>query len=107
MSSWSTICPGWPVTTPSCSCSSMTWSTTASGVVSVADHLDTSDEHALLGIQVRGVFNELLLSDLPEEDLPGQLGQKKRGFFVGEATFGYRSDAIAMDANRGRPASGC
>ena len=74
-------------------------------VVSVADHLDTGDEHALLGIQVRGVFNELLLSDLRKRTFRGQLGQKKRGFFVGEATFGYRSEAagaVTLDKH-GRP----
>ena len=74
-------------------------------VVSVADHLDTGDEHALLGIQVRGVFNELLLSDLRKKTFRGQLGQKKRGYFVGEATFGYRSQAagaVTLDKH-GRP----
>ena len=61
-------------------------------VGSVADQLDTGDDHALLGIQVRGVFNELL-SDLRKKTLRGQLGQKERGYFVGEAIFGYRSEA--------------
>ena len=76
-------------------------------VVSVADHLDTSDDNALLGIQVRGVFNELMLSDLKKKTHRGQLGQKERGFFVGEATFGYRSEAagsITYDKHgRARP----
>ena len=76
-------------------------------VVSVADHLDTGDEHALLGIQVRGVFNELLLSDLRKKTHRGQLGQKNRGYFVGEATFGYRSEpagAVTLDKHgRSRP----
>ena len=74
-------------------------------VVSVADQLDTSDEQALLGIQVRGVFNELLLSDLRKKTLRGQLGQKERGYFVGEATFGYRSEAAGTITHdkHGRP----
>ncbi len=76
-------------------------------VVSVADNLDTSDDNALLGIQVRGVFNELLLSDLRKKTLRGQLGQKERNFFVGEATFGYCSEAagtISYDKHgRARP----
>jgi DNA invertase Pin-like site-specific DNA recombinase len=33
-------------------------------VVSVADGLDSDDEEATLGIQVRGIFNELQLRDL-------------------------------------------
>ena len=67
-------------------------------VVSVADQLDASDEQALLGIQVRGVFNELLLSDLRKKTLRGQLGQKERGYFVGEAT---PSDRRARAARSG------
>ena len=76
-------------------------------VISVADHLDTSDENALLGIQVRGVFNELALSDLKKKTHRGQLGQKQRGYFVGEAALGYRSEAagtISYDKHgRARP----
>ena len=79
-------------------------------VISVADHLDTSDDNALLDIQVRGVFNELLLPDLRRRPTGGQLGQKERGYFVGEATFGYRSEAagtISYDKHgRARP-EGC
>ena len=74
-------------------------------VVSVADQLDTADDQAVLGIQIRGVFNELLLADLRAKTFRGQLGQKERGFFVGEATFGYRSapaGAISHDKH-GRP----
>ena len=74
-------------------------------VVSVGDHLDTGDDNAILGVQIRGVFNELLLADLRKKTHRGQLGQKLRGYFVGEATFGYRSEpagAITHD-KRGRP----
>ena len=63
-------------------------------VVSVADGLDTDDENATVGIQVRGVFNELQLMDLRKKTLRGQIGQKQRGFIVGEATYGYRSVAV-------------
>lgn len=63
-------------------------------VVSVADGLDTGDEEAKLGIQIRGIFNELQLSDLKKKTLRGQMGQKQRGFIVGEATFGYRSTPV-------------
>jgi Resolvase, N terminal domain len=65
-------------------------------VVSVADGLDSTDEESTLAIQVRGIFNELQLRD--------QIGQKERGFFVGE-TFGYRSVPVGemrMD-KKGRP----
>ena len=60
-------------------------------VVSVADALDSEDEAAILPIQIRGIFNELLLSDLRKKTWRGQKGQKERGFFVGESTVGYRS----------------
>jgi len=60
-------------------------------VISVADGLDSDDEESTLAIQVRGIFNELQLRDLKKKTLRGQIGQKERGFFVGEKTFGYRS----------------
>ena len=73
----------------------------------MADGVDTSDPHAKINIQFRGMFNELLLSDLKAKTLRGQIGQKDRDFFVGEATFGYRSvpvGAIRYDkAGRARP----
>ena len=76
-------------------------------VVSVADGLDTDDQDATVGIQVRGVFNELQLTDLRKKTLRGQIGQKQRGFVVGEATYGYRSvavGAVRMDKKgRSRP----
>jgi site-specific DNA recombinase len=60
-------------------------------VVSVADGLDSQDDEATLGIQIRGIFNELQLHDLKKKTLRGQLGQKQRGFSVGEHPYGYRS----------------
>src|SRR5512136_1023350 len=51
-------------------------------VVSVADGLDSDDREATIGIQVRGVFNELQLQDLRKKTLRGQIGQKERGFTV-------------------------
>jgi DNA invertase Pin-like site-specific DNA recombinase len=74
-------------------------------IVSVADGLDSNDEDATLGIQVRGIFNELQLMDLRKKTLRGQLGQKERGFSVGERTFGYTSvpvGTLRMD-KKGRP----
>jgi hypothetical protein len=55
-------------------------------VISVADGLDSDDEESTLAIQVRGIFNELQLRDLKKKTLRGQIGQKERGFFVGEKT---------------------
>jgi len=63
-------------------------------VISVSDGIDSGDEEATLGIQLRGIFNEMHLQDLRKKTLRGQLGQKERGFFVGERTFGYRSIAV-------------
>lgn len=74
-------------------------------VVSVADGLDSDDEEAAVGIQIRGIFNELQLRDLKKKTLRGQLGQKERGFFVGERTFGFKSvpvGTLRMD-KKGRP----
>lgn len=74
-------------------------------VVSVADGLDSEDEEAAVSIQVRGIFNELQLRDLRKKTLRGQVGQKERGFFVGERTYGYKSTpvgTIRMD-KKGRP----
>ncbi len=73
--------------------------------ISVADGLDSSDEEATLGIQIRGIFNELQLRDLKKKTLRGQLGQKRRGFSVGERTLGYKSVPVGemrMD-KKGRP----
>ena len=74
-------------------------------VVSVADGIDSGDEDSTLAIQIRGIFNELQLQDLKKKTLRGQMGQKQRGFTVGERTFGYRSvpvGEIRMD-KKGRP----
>lgn len=39
----------------------------ASRVISVADGLDSNDEESTLGIQIRGIFNELQLRDLKKK----------------------------------------
>ena len=74
-------------------------------VISVADGLDSTDEEPTLAIQVRGIFNALQLRDLKKKTLRGQIGQKERGFFVGERTFGYArspSPRCGLD-KKGRP----
>ena len=60
-------------------------------VLSVADGLDSADEGSKLAIQFRGIINELALSDLRDRTRRGQRGQKERGYYVGERTYGYRS----------------
>lgn len=49
-------------------------------IVSVADSLDSNDDESKLGIQIRGIFNELQLQDLKKKTLRGLIGQKQRGF---------------------------
>lgn len=76
-------------------------------VISVTEGVDTRDENAELGIQIRSIFNEQFLRDLKKKTHRGQLGQKQRGFFVGEATYGYKSVPVGemrLDKkNRPRP----
>ncbi len=60
-------------------------------VISVADGLDSNDQESTLGIQIRGIFNELQLQDLKKKTMRGMIGQKQRGFSAGERTFGYTS----------------
>jgi hypothetical protein len=56
-------------------------------VISVADGRDSDDPEAIIGIHVRGVFNELQLQDLSKKTLRGQMGQKARGFTVEGESF--------------------
>ena len=76
-------------------------------VISVADNLDSDDEESTLGIQIRGIFNELQLRDLKKKTLRGLIGQKQRGFSAGERTFGYTSvpsgQIITDKKGRSRP----
>ena len=58
----------------------------------VADNLDTSDEDSKLSYLVIGIVNEVYIDDLRKKTIRGQLGQKQRGFFIGEHTYGYKSE---------------
>ena len=70
-------------------------------IVSVADGITTGDENAKLGIQVRGLINELYLDDLSKKTMRGQEGQKLRGFSAGEKVFGYYTAPVGeMKLNR-------
>ena len=64
-------------------------------VVSVADGLDSEDEEATLGIQIRGIFNELQLRDLREEDAPRADGPE------GARLLGRRAD-LRLQVRAGR-----
>jgi len=74
-------------------------------LVSVADGLDSDQEEAHFSIQLRGIANELFLTDLRKKVLRGLIGQKNRGFFVGERAFGYRSVPVGVGRRdkRGQP----
>ncbi len=61
-------------------------------IISVADNIDTSDEESKLTYQLKGIINEAYVDDLRKKTIRGQLGQKQRGFFIGEKTFGYKSE---------------
>ena len=63
-------------------------------LISVADGLNTKDEHSKLSIQMRGIVNELYLDDLKKKTHRGQMGQKLRGFVVGENAYGYRHKPV-------------
>ena len=63
-------------------------------LISVADGLDTDDDESTFMIHIRGAVNQLHLADLRKKTLRGLLGQKRRGFSVGERTFGYRSKPV-------------
>ena len=63
-------------------------------LISVAEGLDTADDESTLVIHIRGAVNQLYLADLRKKTLRGLLGQKRRGFTVGERTFGYRSKPV-------------
>lgn len=58
-------------------------------IISVADGISTDDENSKLGIQIRGLINELYLDDLRKKTSRGLEGQKLRGFSAGENVYGY------------------
>lgn len=72
---------------------------------SIADNLNTADDESKLNYQLRGIFNEIYLDDLRKKTLRGQLGQKQRGYFLGEKTFGYKSESCGNTRidKKGRP----
>jgi len=58
-------------------------------IISVADGICTDDENSKLGIQIRGLINELYLDDLRKKTSRGLEGQKLRGYSAGENVYGY------------------
>ncbi len=63
-------------------------------IISVADGISTDDENSKLGIQMRGLINELYLDDLRKKTMRGLEGQKLRGFSAGENVYGYLSQPV-------------
>ena len=63
-------------------------------LISVSDGIITGDDNAKLGIQVRGLINELYLDDLKKKTIRGLEGQKLRGFSTGEKVYGYLSKPV-------------
>ena len=63
-------------------------------IISVADGICTDDENSKLGIQIRGLVNELYLDDLRKKTMRGMEGQKLRGFSAGEKVYGYLSKPV-------------
>ena len=58
-------------------------------LISVSDGIVTDDDNSKLGIQIRGLVNELYLDDLKKKTVRGLEGQKLRGFSAGENVYGY------------------
>ncbi len=63
-------------------------------LISVSDGIITDDENSKLGIQMRGLINELYLDDLKKKTMRGLEGQKLRGFSVGENVYGYVTQPV-------------
>jgi len=63
-------------------------------LISVSDGIVTDDENSKLGIQMRGLINELYLDDLRKKTMRGLEGQKLRGFSAGENVYGYYTKPV-------------
>ncbi|MEI6831739.1 MAG: recombinase family protein, partial [Candidatus Omnitrophota bacterium] len=63
-------------------------------LISVSDGIISDDENSKLGIQMRGLINELYLDDLRKKTCRGLEGQKLRGFSAGEKVYGYLSSPV-------------
>ena len=63
-------------------------------IISVSDGIVANDENSKLGIQIRGLVNEIYLDDLKKKTMRGLEGQKLRGYSAGENVYGYRSKPV-------------
>ena len=63
-------------------------------IISISDCIDTDDENSKLGIQLRGLVNELYLDDLRKKTIRGLEGQKLRGYSAGEHVYGYVTQPV-------------
>lgn len=58
---------------------------------SIGDGIDTSRPKSKLSLQLRAIINDNYIDALRDSTIRGLSGQKERGYFVAEATFGYKS----------------
>jgi site-specific DNA recombinase len=63
-------------------------------IISVSDGIVTGDDNSKLGVQIRGLINELYLDDLKKKTMRGLEGQKIRGFSTGENVYGYHTKPV-------------
>jgi site-specific DNA recombinase len=63
-------------------------------IISVSDGIVTGDDNSKLGVQIRGLINELYLDDLKKKAMRGLEGQKIRGFSTGENVYGYHTKPV-------------
>ena len=63
-------------------------------IISVSDGIVTGDDNSKLGVQIRGLINELYLDDLKKKTMRGLEGQKLRGFSTGENVYGYHTKPV-------------
>ena len=63
-------------------------------LISVSDGIVSDDENSKLGIQMRGMINELYLDDLRKKTMRGLEGQKLRGYSAGENVYGYLTQPV-------------
>jgi len=63
-------------------------------IISVSDGIVTGDDNSKLGVQIRGLINELYLDDLKKKTMRGLEGQKIRGFSTGENVYGYYTKPV-------------
>jgi len=67
-------------------------------ILSISDHLDTSNDSAKMPYYFKSFMNELFLDDMKKKVKRGLAGQVKRNFSAGGRIFGYRNIEV-LDPN--------